>query len=301
MYGFEFTKSGYKQKLRSPIEKQYAQRFTNSVVDFLYKLETESDGKFRIVKSYADLEKCLKNRIFAIVLHFEGAEVINEDLSNLHEYYNKGLRAMGIVWSRPNAFGCGVPFQFPHSPDIGEGLTIPGKNLVKECNKLGILIDLVHINEKGFWAAAELSTKPLVVTHTDVYAICPSTRNLTDEQIDLIGDSGGVIGINFEPVNTSFEPKLVGKMPMDKLVRYLNNLPLSSIIKHISYVAERIGIDHVALGSDFDGAEMPDELKDVSGLPRLVYELEKSGFDKKSIEKICYKNWLRVLKQTWKV
>ena len=180
------------------------------------------------------------------------------------------------------------PFRFPHSPNTGPGLTTAGKRLVQECNRLGILIDLAHLNEKGFWDVAALSSAPLVVTHADVYAICPSTRNLTDEQIDAIGKSGGVIGINFETLNT--HPRSDPNP----------DVPLTQITRHIDYIVKRIGVDHVAFGSDFDGADMPNQLKDVAGLPKLIHLLQEQGYNQSALEKLAYKNWLRVLKATWK-
>ena len=215
LYGFAFTPNGYKQTLRSPIDPAYAREFTDAVIDFLYHLEAASNGKFGVVKDVAELRDNRQKGVLSAVLHFEGAEAIREDLGNLESYYDQGLRALGLVWSRPNVFGCGVNFEYPHSPDTGPGLTLAGKQLIKECNRLGILIDLAHITEKGFWDAAKLSTAPLVVSHADVYALCPSTRNLTDAQIDAVGKSGGVIGINFEPFNTSFAESLVGETTID--------------------------------------------------------------------------------------
>jgi membrane dipeptidase len=129
---------------------------------------------------------------------------------------------------------------------------------------------------------------PLVVTHTDVHAICPSTRNLTDQQIDAIAASNGVIGINFETLNTH---------PLSSIER---DVSLTQITAHIDYVVERVGIDHVAFGSDFDGAEMPLLLSDVSKFPALVDTLLAQGYSQESVEKIAYKNWLRVLQTTWK-
>jgi len=299
MYGFEFTKNGYRQTLRSSIDPQYAKNFTDAVVDFLYNLEASSEGKVSVVKTLSELEDNIKKGILSVVLDFEGAEAIKEDLSNLEAYYEKGLRSLGLVWSRPNSFGCGVHFEYPHTPDTGLGLTSAGEQLVKECNQLGILVDLAHITEKGFWDVAKISTAPLVVSHADVYSLCPSTRNLTDEQIDEIGKSGGIIGINFEPFNTSFDGSLVGKVTMDKLMQQVNDAPLSQIVIHIAYIVKRIGIDFVAFGSDFDGADMPKDLKDVTGLPKLIEELKRSGYTDKDIEKIAYKNWLRVIQQTW--
>lgn len=299
-YGFAFTQNGYQQRLKSPIDPVYAQEFTTAVVDLLYSLEAASDGKFRVVKDAQELNDNLQKGVFSAVLHFEGAEAIHADLSNLEAYYARGLRALGLVWSRPNVFGWGVNFAYPHSPDTGPGLTSAGQALVKACNRFGILIDLAHITEKGFWDVARLSHAPLVVSHADVYALCPSTRNLTDAQIDAVGKSGGVIGINFEPYNTSFDASLVGQMPIDALLQRVSTAPLSQIVKHIAYVVNKIGIDHVAFGSDFDGADMPADLTDVAGLPKLIAALKQAGFTGEELEKIAYKNWLRVFQDTWK-
>src|SRR5690606_11422817 len=288
MHGVTFTEQGYIVTERNPIEPSYAQTYTDEVINFAFRLEQESRGEVAIVKTYAYLARCLQQNRFAIVLHLEGAEAIEADLSNLMDYYQKGVRSLGLVWSRPNVFGYGVPFRFPHSPDIGPGLTDAGKRLVQACNRLGILIDLAHLNEKGFWDVAALSSAPLVVTHADVYAICPSTRNLTNEQIDAIGKSGGVIGINFETLNThpNSDPN--------------PDVPLTQITRHIDYIVERIGVEHVAFGSDFDGADMPNDLRDVTGLPKLIDLLQTQGYDQEALEKIAYRNWLRVLQATWK-
>jgi membrane dipeptidase len=165
-----------------------------------------------------------------------------------------GLRSLGIVWSRPNIFGYGVPFKFPDSPDTGPGLTEAGRRLVQICNRLGILIDLSHLNEKGFWDVAGLSGAPLVATHSGVHALCASTRNLTDKQLDAIKESGGLVGVNFH----------VGFLRADGQSNA--DTPLTEIVRHLNYMVDRMGIDHVALGSDFDGALMPQELGDVAGL-----------------------------------
>lgn len=285
--GLTITEGGYVVSPRSPIEQPYAQAFTNAILDFASDIEAKSRGHVRIVKTAAELEQCFADRTFAMVLHIEGAEAIRQDLSNLEVYYRRGVRSLGLVWSRPNVFGHGVPFMYPHSPDTGPGLFPAGKALVKACNRLGILVDLAHLNEKGFWDVVDITNAPLVVTHADVYSICPSTRNLTDDQIDAIGQSGGVIGINFEVANTHPAASLE------------SDVPLAQVTRHIDYVVNRIGIDHVAFGSDFDGADMPDGLKDVTGLPNLIAQLSANGYSAEELDKITYKNWLRVLKATW--
>lgn len=288
MYGVTFTEVGYTTALPSPLEQSYAQNFTDKVIDFAHQLEAESNRQVKVVQSYSALETCFEQDILAMVLHLEGAEAIKPDLSNLEDYYVDGIRSIGIVWSRPNAFGNGVPFAFPQSPDTGDGLTDAGKALVQECNRLGILVDLAHLNERGFWDAAEITNAPLVVSHTAVHAITPFSRNLTDAQIDAVGASGGLIGMNFEAMATH---------PQGSPER---DVPLTQITAHIDYLVDRIGIDHVAFGSDFDGAEAPTDLSDVSKLPNLLQTLYEGGYDEAALEKIAYGNWLRVLQQTWK-
>ncbi|MBC8171448.1 MAG: membrane dipeptidase [Anaerolineae bacterium] len=287
MYGLTFTDEGYDLSPRSALDQGYADTYTHEVIDFACQLEAESKGALKIATTVAELEQGFADDVLAMVLAIEGAEAIYADLSNLEDYYQRGVRSIGLVWSRPNAFGEGVPFRFPHSPDTGAGLTNQGKALVRACNELGIMIDLAHLNEAGFRDVAALSTAPLVVTHADVYAICPSTRNLTDAQIDAVAASGGIIGINFEPLNTHPHASID------------QSVPLTQITQHLDYIVQRVGVDYVAFGSDFDGADMPDVLKDVTGLPRLIEQLQAQGYDEAALEKIAYKNWLRVFKTTW--
>lgn len=291
-YNAVMTKEGYEVPLRPPLEYHYAHEFTNAVIDFAEQLEQQSVGKIKIVRSYPELKKCIKDDILAFVLHIEGAAAINPDLTDLEKFYQRGIRSIGLVWSRPNAFGYGVPFKYPHSPDTGPGLTDAGKKLVSACNELGIIIDLSHLNEKGFWDVAKRTKHPLVVSHAGVHALCPSTRNITDKQLDTIADSDGVVGVMFQPTHLHFK--------LDNNQKPDNDVSLKEIVKHIDYIKNRIGIEYVALGSDFDGAEMPKELKDAAGLPNLIEALRESGYDDNAVEQIAYKNWLRIIKETWK-
>jgi membrane dipeptidase len=218
----------------------------------------------------------------------EGAEAIAEDLSNLHDWYDRGLRSIGLVWSRPNRFASGVPFEFPASPDTGPGLTDAGRALVRACNELGILVDVSHLNERGFWDVVEISDRPVVATHSNAHALCPSTRNLTDRQLDAIRDSGGIVGVNFA----------VTFLREDGM-NDLEGTGLDEIVRHVDYLANRMGIDHVAFGSDFDGAAVPVELGGVAGLPRLVDSL-RERYEQDEVDRITHGNWLRVLDATWR-
>src|SRR5437763_8570343 len=221
------------------------------------------------------------------IVHLEGAEPLAPDLSDLDRWYDRGLRSVGLVWSRPNAFAEGVPFRFPASPDTGAGLTGAGRDLVRACNRLGILVDLSHLNETGFWDVQRLSQAPLVATHSNAHALCPASRNLTDLQLDAIRDSGGIVGVNFAVTFLRED----GRNNPDT--------PITEIVRHVDYLSERMGIDHVAFGSDFDGARVPDELGGAAGLPKLVAALQHVGYDDDAVAKITHRNWLRVLRETW--
>jgi microsomal dipeptidase-like Zn-dependent dipeptidase len=221
------------------------------------------------------------------VMHLEGAEPLATDLSDLNAWYERGLRSLGIVWSRPNAFAEGVPFRFPSSPDTGRGLTPAGRRLVRACNWAGIMIDVSHLNEAGFWDVARASNAPLVASHSNAHWLCPSSRNLTDEQLDAIGASDGLVGINF--ANAFLRPD--GRPDGDT--------PLELIVAHVAHVARRIGVEHVAFGSDFEGATIPDALGGVAGLPRLVDTLREHGFGEDDVAAVTHGNWLRVLDRTW--
>jgi membrane dipeptidase len=273
--------------LSQQLELGYAQHIAISTLGLLYRLEAESQGQLRIVRTTEQLSACLEDGVLAAVAHFEGAEPIDPRLDTLPVYYEAGLRSVGLVWSRPNAFGHGVPFGFPQSPDTGPGLTEAGKALVRACNELGMLVDVSHLNEKGFWDVARISEAPLVATHSAAHALCPSSRNLTDAQLDAIAESGGVVGINFH----------VGFLRADGQDEA--ETPILDIVRHVDYVANRIGIEHVALGSDFDGATMPNELGDVSGLPKLIAALQAQGFGEEELAKITHENWMRIFRKTW--
>lgn len=281
------TDDGYEVPLSPPIDPAYARRATLAMIARLVRLAARSGGRFRVARTAAEIEAALRDGALAAILHLEGAEAIDPDLDGLDLFYQAGLRSLGPVWSRPNAFGHGVPFRYPASPDTGPGLTPAGRNLVRACHRLGILLDLAHLNERGFWDVADLSTAPLVVTHTAAHAICPSTRNLTDDQLRAVAASDGVVGMNFEV--SSLRPD--GHDDPDT--------PLDVLVRQVDYLVARLGIDHVAFGSDFDGATMPRAIGDAAGLPRLVSALRDHGYGEPDLRRLAHENWLRVLRATW--
>ena len=267
-----------------PVEQRDALPEALAQAALLLRIEQAAGGRLRIARSVEDLD----GPGLAAVLHLEGAEPIDPGLDALHVLHAGGLRSLGLVWSRPNAFATGVPFEFPGSPDQGPGLTAAGRALVAACGELGIVVDLSHLNERGFWDVAELSAAPLVASHSGAHVLCPSPRNLTDEQLRAIGASGGLVGIPFH----------VGFVRADGAENA--DTPLAVIAAHAAHVAEVAGVDAVALGSDFDGALMPLELPDVAALPVLFDALAVAGFRPDEQERIARGNWRRVLGATWR-
>jgi membrane dipeptidase len=284
-----FTENGYEVRPFPAIDPAHAQQLTTSIITLLFRLERESEGQIKVVRTVDEISDCFQKGTLAVALHFEGAEAIDPQLNTLEVFYQAGLRSLGPVWSRPNAFGHGVPFKFPHSPDTGPGLTEAGQELVRACNRLGIMLDLSHINERGFWDVARLSDAPLVVTHSAAYTLCHSTRNLTDQQLDAIKASEGIVGLNFEVSNLRED---ANDDP---------NTPLDTMIRHIDYLVEHLGIDGVGFGSDFDGGiTTVKEISDVSDLPKLITALREHGYDDAALRKLTHENWLRVLRKTWR-
>jgi len=265
-----------------------AQAAALSMVAHFLWMEQASDGAFRICRDLDTLRACLSGGVIAGILHMEGAEAIDPDLEALQQFHALGLRSLGPVWSRPTIFGHGVPFVFPGHPDTGPGLTEAGRRLVRECNRLGIMVDLSHLNEAGFNDVAAVTDAPLVATHSNAHAITPSSRNLTDRQLSMIRESRGMVGLNFATVFLREDGRENPDIGWEPLLR------------HLDHLITVLGEDHVGFGSDFDGATMPAPLGDVAGLPRLVAALQAHGYDAPLLRKLCQGNWLGVLERSWK-
>jgi membrane dipeptidase len=250
-------------------------------------LRLDGAGVWKLCRSTADIRDCMASSVFAAVMHMEGCEAIDADLTALETFHAAGLRSLGPVWSRNNIFGHGVPFAYPMSPDNGPGLTEAGFGLVKACNELGILIDLAHITEKGFWDVARTTNQPLVASHSNAHALTPVARNLTDKQLDAIRESRGLVGLNYATAMLRED----GRSDADT--------PIEDMLRHIDYLVKRMGIDCVALGSDFDGATIPEEIGDASGNQKLIAALRNVGYADQDLAKLCRENWLRVLASAW--
>lgn len=267
---------------------EMAQPVALAMAGHLHWMERAAPDDFTVCRSASAVRAAFKDGRIAGVMHMEGAEAIGADLDALYLFHDMGLRSLGPVWSRPTVFGYGVPFKFPGNPDIGPGLTEAGKDLVRLCNELGIMIDLSHMNQAGFEDVARLSAAPLVATHSNVHALCASPRNLTDRQLSQIRDSSGMVGLNF---STSFL-RTDGMGSPD--------VGLEVMVRHIDYLVEKLGEDHVGLGSDFDGCTVPNPIKDVTGVPNLFRALADHGYDAPLLAKLAHGNWLGCLDRSLK-
>lgn len=253
----------------------------------LQQIENKSEQRVKICKNVADIRHCMQHDILAVVMHIEGAEVHDPQLTLIDTLYEQGLRSIGPLWNLPNQFGHGLNAPFPHSPDTGEGLTPLGKQLIQKCCDKRIQIDVSHMNEKAFWDTARLSTLPLVATHSNVHTICPQARNLTDNQLEAIKDSHGFVGVNFDTAFLRRDGKRNADTPIDVL------------IEHVEYLMDKLGEDKVGFGSDLDGGFISSEIGDVLGFQRIIDAFKQRGYSTSLMNQLCHENWLSVLERVW--
>jgi membrane dipeptidase len=271
-----------------PIAPDLAIATATAMTERARRLAAASDGAVEVIEDVAALDRCLGEGRLALVLHLEGGEAIVEGHADLEAWYARGIRSVGPVWSRPNAYGHGVPLRFPGDPDIGPGLTAAGVRLIRRCNELSVLVDVSHLNEAGFWDVARTASAPFVASHSGVHALCPAPRNLTDPQLRALADAGGLVGVIFHPAFTRADG------------RDDSSTPVSVIAEHVRHVADLVGVDHVALGSDFEGAPMPTAVGSAAGLPAVIDALGEIGFDRAEVQQIAWGNWRRVLGAVWR-
>ncbi|MEP2473261.1 dipeptidase [Roseobacter sp.] len=281
----EMTKPTYDLPL--PVQIDWEDAFPVVMAQAAILFELEKQGAVVICRTAAQIKDALSKDKIAAVFHIEGAEAIDPDFHTLDVLHQAGLRSLGPVWSRPTLYGHGVPFRYPSDGDIGPGLTDHGVRLIRRCNELGVMVDLSHLNEAGFWDVARHSTKPLVATHSNAHAVCAHSRNLTDKQLAAIRESDGMVGLNFAVAFLRVD----GKM--------LPDVPLEQMLKHLDHLIEHLGEDRVGFGSDYDGAIVPEALTSCAGLPELRHAMAKHGYNDALMSKLWHGNWLRVLEKTW--
>jgi membrane dipeptidase len=306
-------------------DKKEAYAYANRQMDSLDAVVARNPDKIEKVYSYKELLRVVKQHKIAAMFGVEGGHMIENDLTKLDALYNRGTRYLTLThniapgWATSAADETNTKIVLPH-----KGLTEFGRLVVKRMNELGMLVDVSHAGDQTFWDVMAITTKPIIASHSSVYALVPSRRNLKDEQIKAIAKNGGVIQVNFNPgfIDSSFGKKeevflashsieldSLKKTGMEEFYavdyiyrKYAADVlsirpPLSKLIDHIEYIIKLVGVDYVGLGSDFDGINVtPLQLDDVSGYPLITKVLVERGYSKKDINKILGGNILRVLK-----
>lgn len=255
------------------------------MIDTFYNEMNQNQDMIGVVTSYQDIMENAKHNKMSAMLTLEEGGVVNNDLAYLRNYYRLGVRMITLTWNFEN--GIGYPnFQKGesgyHTCDDIHGLTDFGKKYVKECEKLGIIIDVSHLSDAGFYDVFNLTTKPFVASHSNARSVCPHARNMSDDMILKLASRGGVMGINFAA-------DFLSESREDNAKSCIKDM-----VKHILYIKDLAGIDCVGLGSDFDGIPQNLELKDASYMSLLAEALSEAGLSQEEIEKVFYKNVLRV-------
>jgi len=235
-------------------------------------------GKVRAVRSSSDIENAEKSGEIAALLNFEGGEFLEGSVECLRMFYKLGLRMLTLTWSDRNLLGDGAAYATSRG-----GLTPFGFEVLREAERLGILIDVSHLSEAGFWDVVEQSEAPFVASHSNCHKLLPHPRNLTDDQLRAIAEAGGLVGISLNP---------------EYLTGSDEKADVSIVVDHIQHAVEVAGEEHVGIGTDFDsfGEEGPEPVSHIGRLPLLTCELLRRGMSGKTISKILGGNWLRVLR-----
>ncbi len=250
------------------------------LLDAFYREEEANRSELQLATSVEEIQGIAAAGKIAAILSIEGGEALERDLGVLRIFYRLGVRSLCLTWNERNYLADGVA-----EGRAGGGLTRFGVEVVRELNRLGMLVDVSHLGERGFWDVLEVSTSPVIASHSNARALCDHPRNLTDQQIRALAAHGGVVGINFAPHFLAED----------------GNACLDAVVAHIEYLLELVGPDHVGLGSDFDGIEKtPRGLEDVRFLPELTEALLARGIDAETVQKVLGRNILRVMDQVFR-
>lgn len=304
-------------------ENPYA--WANREIDTVMAWTNRNPDKMMQAFTAADIMKAAKQKKLAVLFGVEGGHMIENDLSKLDALYKRGVRYMTITWNNSTDWASSALDETTRPDSLKhKGLNDFGKQVIKRMNEQGMLVDLSHVGEQTFWDAIATTTKPVLVSHSCVYNLCPHRRNLKDEQIKAVAKNGGVIHLNFYSgfLDSTFEARSDAftakhKTEMDSMLKinpepyfmqvYLFNKypdevkslrpPMSLLLDHLDYIVKMVGVEYVGMGSDFDGVNsLPAGLDGVEDFPKITEELLKRGYSKKDIQKILGGNLLRLFK-----
>ena len=296
-------------------------------IDSLNKLLLKNPSRMRLVLNYKDVKRTLREAKLAALIGVEGGHMILDDLARLDDLASRGMRYLTLTWNNSHSWASSAMDE-TERPDSLEhiGLTAFGKQVVKRMNELGVIVDLSHVGERTFYDAIETSSKPVMLSHSSVWALCPVFRNVKDDQIKAVARNGGVICINFysgfisrkwvemqnhlDNERAVFMKANAGTDSAEKRTKWrayraehLDPLrpTLGELVDHIDYIVKLVGDRYVGIGSDFDGvSSLPVGLEDVTTYPKITDELIRRGYSKKSIKRILGGNVMRVMKANFK-
>lgn len=304
----------------------------NAQIDALEAVARRNPDQMILVKSPGQLQMALRQQKLGALIGVEGGHMIEDKLEHLDALYGRGARYLTLTWNNSTSWAssamdeAGTSFMGTPKKDTltHKGLNDFGKQVVRRMNELGMMVDVSHVGEQTFWDVMQVTTRPIIASHSCAHARCPIFRNLTDEQIRAIGKNGGVVFLNFFSgfVDSSFMRRVgqlreTHKRETDSLealqwsghqvAEYLAATypheyealrpPLSQLMDHLDHIVRLVGVDHVGLGSDFDGiTSTPRGLDDVSSFPLITQALRKRGYNKKEIKKILGENFIRVFR-----
>jgi len=306
-------------------EQQHPYAFANRQIDSVYAWADRAPNRMTLVRTPAELKQAIKDNRLAAMLGVEGGHMIEDKIENLDALYARGVRYLTLTWNNSTSWATSAADETTKGDSLThKGLTDFGKKIVQRMNELGMLIDISHNGEQTFWDVIKLTKKPIIASHSSVWKLCHHRRNLKDDQIKAIAKNGGVIHLNFYAgfLDSTYEkkaaqliakhkpeidslivhgtqPDYAGIITMEKYKDETNAIkpPLSLLLDHLDYIVRLVGVDHVGLGSDFDGIEAgPKELNGVQDFPLITKALLERGYNKKEIRKILGENFLRVFK-----
>jgi membrane dipeptidase len=291
-------------------------------MDTLYAVAARNPDKIVVAKTWKDIQKTLKENKIVAQFGVEGGHMIEDHIDRLDTFYKRGVRYMTLTWNNSPSWASSHADEKDPTYTGPKGLTSFGKEIIARMNKLGIIVDISHVGEATFWDAIKTTTKPVIASHSNAYSICPVTRNLKDDQILAVGKNGGVIHLNFYSafVDSNYNKKdaqfrIKHKTEMDSLLKTgiqkeyaqsmlaekyaaeseANKPDIEMLMKHFDHIVKLIGVDHVGIGSDFDGIESaPKQLRTVLDYPKFTQALIARGYNNKDIEKVLGGNFLRV-------
>lgn len=308
------------------VAKGGAARRTLDMIDAVYRAQERHTNDLMMAFSAADIREAKRRGKIAALLGIEGGHAIENSLATLREFYRLGVRYMTLTWNNTNDWADAGRGEKRHN-----GLTDFGKEVVREMNRLGMLVDVSHVSDKTMSDVLDISIAPIVATHSSARALANQPRNIPDDLLRRIAKNGGVVQVNFykvfidpkaadadaernkNPKYKALSDEIANKYKDDpeRLAEEQDKLdaqfplpptPISILIDHIDHIVKVAGIDHVGLGADFDGAaDMPEEAQDVSMLPNITYELLKRGYSEKDIRKILGENFLRVFAEAERI